>query len=90
MKTSEKVYWIKVALGAVTGLICFYANRALGVESQLAFMVGTILFILYSEALALYTHMDRNRVLRIAIGGFLFVWMFTWTLLNTLWVHNWI
>jgi hypothetical protein len=90
LKTSEKVYWIKAALGLITGVICFYAQSILQLQGQLALMIGATLFIAYSEALAILLHIDRNRTIRIAIGAFLFLWIFSWTLLHTLVQYVWI
>lgn len=90
MKASEKVYWAKAALALVTGIICFYVQTAFELQGQIALMVGTTLYIGISEAMAVVFKVDRNRTIKIAIGAFLFLWMFTWTLLNTLSHFAWI
>jgi hypothetical protein len=89
LKASEKVYWIKSALGLITGGICFYA-QSIGMQGQLAFMIGATLFIAYSEALAILVKVDRNRTIKIGLGAFLFLWILTWTLLNTMGINGWI
>ncbi len=90
MKPSEKVYWTKAALGLVTGLVCYYVQSAFDIQGQIALMVGTTLYIAFSEATAMIYKVDRNRTIKIAIGAFLFIWIFTWTLLNTLGYFAWI
>ena len=90
MKASEKVYWVKAVLGLVTGVICYYIQSILEMQGQITLMVGVTLFIAYSEALAIVFKVDRNRTIRIAIGAFLFLWIFSWTLLNTMGIYGWI
>ena len=84
MKTSEKVYWIKTAGAIVTGVVCMYLKSYLGLQEHIALMAGTTLYIALSEGVAALTEIDRNRALKIGMGAFLFLWMLTWTLLNTL------
>ena len=90
MKASEQVYWVKALLGLVTGIICFYVQSAFDLQGQIALMVGTTLYIAFSEAVAVLFKVDRNRTIKIAIGAFLFLWMFSWTLLNTMSHFGWI
>lgn len=90
MKASEKVYWTKAALGPITGLICFYVQTSLDIHGQIALMLGTTLYIAFSEAAAMIFKVDRNRTIKIALGAFLFTWIFTWTLLNTLSYFAWV
>jgi hypothetical protein len=90
LKASEKVYWIKTALGLLTGVICYHLQSAFTVQGQVIVMIGATLYIAYSEALAILTEVDRNRTIKIAIGAFLFIWILTWTLLNTLGHYGWI
>ena len=90
MKASEQIYWTKAVLGLITGLICFYAQSILEVQSQIVLMTGITIYILISEAVAIIFKIDRNRTIKIAIGAFLFIWIFTWTLLNTLHYFTWV
>ena len=87
MKESEKVYWIKAVLGLATGLITFYINSSQG---EIALMIGTVLYIAYSEAAAMMFNVDRDRTIKIGMGAFLFLWMLSWTLLNTMGTYGWI
>ena len=64
--------------------MCFYLNRYLGLNEQIALMAGLTLYIVLSEGLAVVTDIERNRTLKIGIGAFIFLWMLSWTLLNTL------
>ncbi|MES0325184.1 MAG: hypothetical protein ABUK18_04805 [Candidatus Bathyarchaeia archaeon] len=90
MKESEKVYWIKAVLGLATGLITFYINSSLGFQGEIALMAGTVLYIAYSEAAAMMFNVDRDRTIKIGMGAFLFLWMLSWTLLNTMGTYGWI
>ncbi|RLI00768.1 hypothetical protein DRO31_08025, partial [Candidatus Bathyarchaeota archaeon] len=63
---------------------------SIGMQGQLAFMIGATLFIAYSEALAILVKVDRNRTIKIGLGAFLFLWILTWTLLNTMGINGWI
>ena len=90
MKTSEKIYWIKAALGLLTGGICYYIQTSLELQNQIALMVGVTLYIAYSEALAIVFKADRNRIIKIALGAFLFLWILVWTLLNTMGYFGWL
>ena len=90
MKDSEKVYWIKALLGIATGYVTFYIQSKLGFQGEIALMVGISLYIAYSEAAAVVLKVDRDRTIRIAMGAFLFLWLLSWTLLNTMGVSGWI
>lgn len=90
MKQSEKIYWIKALLGLSTGFITFYVQSGLGLQGELALMSGTVLYIGYSEALAKLFGIERDRTIKIGLGSFLFLWMLSWTLLNTMGTFGWI
>lgn len=90
MKQSEKIYWIKALLGIATGFVTFYIKSKLGFQGEIALMAGITLYIAYSEAAAMLFKVDRDRTIRIAMGAFLFLWLLSWTLLNTMGVFNWI
>jgi hypothetical protein len=84
LKPSEKVYWMKAAGALVTGALCMYLNTYLKLQEHLALMAGVTVYVALSESLAVLTGIDRNRTIKIGIGAFLFLWLFTWTLLHTL------
>lgn len=90
MKQSEKVYWIKALLGLATGFITFYVQSGLGIQGKLALMTGTVLYIGYSEVAAKLFDIERDRTIKIGMGAFLFLWMLTWTLLNTMGTFGWV
>jgi hypothetical protein len=90
LKPSEKIYWIKAALGLITGVICYSIQNFFQLQGQMTLLVGVALYIAYSEALAVFFNIDRNRTIRIALGAFLFLWMLNWTLLNTLGQFGWV
>lgn len=90
MKDSEKVYWVKALLGLATGIVTFYIQSKLGFQGEIALMAGITLYIGYSEATSMVFKIDRDRTIRIAMGAFLFLWMLSWTLFNTLGTFGWI
>lgn len=90
MKDSEKVYWIKALLGIVTGYITFYIQSKLGFQGEIALMAGISLYLAYSEAASMLLKVDRDRTIKIAMGAFLFLWLLSWTLLNTMGVAGWL
>ncbi|MFC1802628.1 hypothetical protein ACFL0D_01550 [Thermoproteota archaeon] len=90
MKTSEQIYWVKAALGPITGVLCYYVQSIFQLQGQIALMLGATLYIAYSEALAMVFKTDRNRTIRIALGAFLFLWMLSWTLFNTMGRFGWV
>ncbi len=83
MKTSEQVYWIKVVGAVLTGVICLFLNKSLGLQEHIILMAGITIYLFLSEALAIVTKINRNRTIKIGIGAFLFIWMLVWTLLNS-------
>ena len=90
MKDSEKVYWIKALLGIITGFVTFYIQSKLGFQGEIALMAGISLYIAYSELTSMVFKVDRDRTIKIAMGAFLFLWLLSWTLLNTMGVAGWL
>jgi len=90
LKDSEKVYWIKALLGIITGYITFYIQSKLGFQGEIALMAGISLYIAYSEVTSILLKVDRDRTIKIAMGAFLFLWLLSWTLLNTMGVSGWL
>ena len=90
MKESEKVYWIKALLGIATGYVTFYIQSKLGFQGEIALMAGISLYIAYSEVASMVLKVDRERTIKIAMGAFLFLWLLSWTLLNTMGVTGWL
>ncbi len=90
MKQSEKVYWLKAFLGIVTGFVTFYVQTKMGFQGEIALMAGISLYIAYSEVAAMMFDVERDRTIKISIGAFTFLWMLSWTLLNTMGVYGWL
>lgn len=84
MKTSEKVFWAKAVLALVTGGICIFLQESLGLQETIIVMAAFTIYAAVSETLAAVTKIDRNRTLKIGLWVFLLLWVFSWTLLNTL------
>ncbi|MBD3207321.1 hypothetical protein GF319_13400 [Candidatus Bathyarchaeota archaeon] len=83
MKDSDQVYWIKAAVAVLTGALSMLVSNYTNNETM-GVIVGIAVFFAVSEILSLVKKIDRNRTMRIAVGAFLFLWIFSWTLLNTL------
>ena len=84
MKDSDQIYWIKAALAIVTGALTMISNSYFGVQDTISLLIGIAIYFAVSEITSIIKKMDRNRTMRIGIGAFLFLWIFSWTLLNTL------
>jgi hypothetical protein len=83
LKDSDQVYWIKAAVAVLTGALSMLVSNYTNNETM-GVIVGIAVFFAVSEILSLVKKIDRNRTMRIAVGAFLFLWIFSWTLLNTL------
>ena len=68
----------------VNGGLCFCLNHYLGINEHITLIAGLVLYIALSEGLAIVTEIERERTLKIGVGAFIFLWMLSWTLLNTL------
>jgi len=84
MKDSDQVYWIKAVLAIVTGALTMISNTYIGVHDIISVLIGIAIFFAISEIMSIVKNIDRNRTMRIGIGAFLFLWIFSWTLFNTL------
>ena len=86
MKPSDQVYWIKAAGAVLAGGVCMYLRSVAGLQEGLTILVGIAIYLALSEALAVFTGVDRNRTIRIGVGAYLFIWIFVWTILNTFYI----
>ena len=84
MKASEKVYWIKAGSAVAVAVISLLIQTGFGLDGNYVFLMGTIIYMGLSDLLANQMHLERNRALKIGVGAFLFIWLTTWTMLNTL------
>ena len=83
MKASEKLYWVKVGLAFFAAVACIIIQVYLKLDGTLVFMLGTLLYLVSSDALSGIFHLDRGHGLKIGIGAYIFVWLMIWTLLYT-------
>ena len=84
MKASEKVYWIKAGSAVTVAVISLLIQTGFGLDGNYVFLMGTIIYLGLSDLLANQMHLERNRALKIGVGAFLFIWLTTGTMLNTL------
>ena len=84
VKNPDKIYWLKVGAAVIVAIITTLFKSYMGLEGTVAFMLGGTIYIMFSEALAIFMKMDRGKTLKIGIGAFVFIWVLLWTLFNTL------
>ena len=83
LKDSDQVYWIKAAVAVLTGALSMLVNNYVETNT-VGVIVGVAVFFAVSEVMSIVKNIDRNRAIRIGIGAFLFLWIFSWTLFNSL------
>ena len=84
MKTSEKIWWTKLAGAVPAAILCLVVQTYFNVTGTTAFMIGVLLYVIMSDLLARRNGMDPMRGLKIGVGAFLFTWVTVWALLYTL------
>ncbi|MBN1682776.1 hypothetical protein JW865_04410 [Candidatus Bathyarchaeota archaeon] len=84
MKTSERVYWIKLVLSIISAIVCVSLQVYVGLDGSIVFMLGSLLYLLLSDLLANMMKLERNHALKIGIGTYVFTWIMTWTILFTI------
>jgi len=84
------LFWIRVGLGVLAGIISAFAGNAIGTDSRVYVGFGTmiILFIIsYGIAKAMRIPLppsDKKKLIMTGIGSYFFIFIFTWILVNTL------
>jgi hypothetical protein len=84
----DKLYWLRIALGLLGGVSSFYLNQLGG---DFSLLPATIFMLLYlaSFYVARYTWLkdikpeDTSKLFFNGLGGFIFLFLFTWILLFT-------
>ncbi len=83
MKTSEKMYWIKVGVAVLAGFLCMGLQVFVKLDGNIVFLLGTLIYLGASDLLSSALKLERGHGLKIAIGAYLFTWVMTWALLYT-------
>ncbi len=83
MKPSEKLYWIKVGIAVVAALACAALQIFANIEGTLVFLVGVLLYLGVSDALAGVFKLERNHAIKVGVGAYIFIWLMIWTLIYT-------
>jgi len=84
------LFWIRIGLGVLAGIIAAFAGNAIGAESRsyVGFGIMIILFIIsYGIAKAMHIPLppsDKKKLIMTGIGSYFFIFIFTWILVNTL------
>jgi len=84
MKTSEKMWWTKLAVAVAAAVFCLIVQVYFNVAGTTAFMIGVLLYVITSDLLARRNGIDPMRGLKIGVGVYLFTWVTVWALLYTL------
>lgn len=85
----DKLYWLRIGFGIIGGLVSFYLQRLGG---DFSLLPATIFMLLYlaSFYIARYSWVkeikpeDASKLFFNGLGGFIFLFLFTWILLFTL------
>jgi di/tricarboxylate transporter len=86
MKTSEKLYWLKVGIAVLAGFGCLGLQVYVNLDGNIVFLLGTLIYLGASDLLSTMFKLERGHGLKVAIGAYLFTWVMTWALLYTI-VH---
>ncbi|HSB56611.1 MAG TPA: hypothetical protein VLD38_02230 [Nitrosopumilaceae archaeon] len=84
------LFWIRIGLGVLAGIIAAFAGNAVGTDSRpyVGFGIMIILFIIsYGIAKAMRIPLppsDKKKLIMTGIGSYFFIFIFTWILVNTL------
>jgi p-aminobenzoyl-glutamate transporter AbgT len=84
------LFWIRIGLGVLAGIISAFAGNAIGADSKayVGFGIMIILFIIsYGIAKAMHIPLppsDKKKLIMTGIGSYFFIFIFTWILVNTL------
>ena len=84
------LFWIRIGLGVLAGIISAFAGNAIGADSRPYVGLGImiILFIIsYGIAKAMRIPLppsDKKKLIMTGIGSYFFIFIFTWILVNTL------
>lgn len=86
----DKLFWIRVGLGVLAGIISALLGNSIDVESRpfMGFGIMIMLFIVsYGIAKAMRIPLppsDKKKLIMTGIGSYFFMFIFTWILVNTL------
>ena len=84
------LFWIRIGLGVLAGIISAFVGNAVDADSRLyvGFGIMIILFIIsYVIAKAMQIPLppsDKKKLIMTGIGSYFFIFLFTWILINTL------
>ena len=84
------LFWIRIGLGVLAGIISAFGGNAVGADSRpyVGFGIMIIMFIIsYGIAKTMRIPLptsDRKKLITTGIGSYFFIFIFTWILVNTL------
>ena len=86
----DKLFWIRVALGVLAGIIAAQIGNSVDVESRPFVGLGIMIFLFivsYGIAKAMRIPLppsDKKKLIMTGIGSYFFMFIFSWILVNTL------
>lgn len=84
MKSSEKIWWTKLAAAVGVAIVTLVMQTYFNLMGSTSFMLGVLIYLAISDLLSSMNGVDRVRGLKIGVGVFLFTWVTTWVLLFTI------
>ena len=84
------LFWLRIGLGVLAGIISAFIGNAVGPDSKpyVGFGIMIILFIIsYGIAKAMRIPLppsDKKKLIMTGIGSYFFIFIFTWILFNTM------
>ncbi len=89
MKPLDKVFWIRVAIGALTGLLLGLLTAVVGIGGENVIFIGILMYIL-TYYLARFTvsaqipPKEARKLVTTGLGSYIMLVLFIWILVNTI------
>ena len=89
MKPLDKVFWMRAAVGALTGLLLGLLTAVVGINGENGIFIGMLMYIL-TYYLARFTvsaqipPKEARKIVTTGLGSFIMLVLFIWILVNTL------
>ncbi len=89
MKPLDKVFWMRAAIGALTGLFLGLLTAVFGIGGENGIFLGMLMYIL-TYYLARFTvsaqipPKEARKLVTTGLGSFIMLVLFVWILVNTL------
>ncbi len=89
MKPLDKVFWMRAAIGALTGLFLGLLTAVFGIGGENGIFLGMLMYILtYYLARFMFSAQippkESRKLVTTGLGSFIMLVLFVWILVNTL------